>query len=303
MNTKYSNPIITKVLDEQNQGSETRHKLFQELEKRLKRPIVTFYTSFTHPVLIEDRDADILEGILQKLDLSNGLVLVVSSPGGLGLSAERIANICRNYSKTNEYWAVVPSKAKSAATIICMGASKILMGPTSELGPIDPQIGVEKRERGLLNVLSVYNIVQSYDDLFARAVSEKGNLQPYMLQLSNYDDKEIAELRAGLELSKDIAVKLLRSGMMKGKSETQIKEKIKIFLIPEEVKTHGRPIYRARAKRCGLIVESKRLNETSWKLFYELHVRTNNFVSTQGAKCIESKDHSFYVPLPKEYKK
>lgn len=64
--------------------------------------------------MIDDADADMLEGILQKLDLTNGLALLISSPGGSGLAAERIINICRNYSVTGEYSAIVPGKAKSA---------------------------------------------------------------------------------------------------------------------------------------------------------------------------------------------
>lgn len=120
-------PVIQQVMTEQNQGHETRKRIFIELEKELKRPVVSFFTSLTFPVMIEDADADMLEGVLQKMDLSSGLVLLISSPGGDGLAAERIINICRSYSKTNDYWTIVPGKAKSAATMICFGASKIIM--------------------------------------------------------------------------------------------------------------------------------------------------------------------------------
>jgi len=47
--------------------------------------------------------------------------------GGDTLAGERVVNICRAYSGTGDYWALVPGRAKSAATIICMGASKIIM--------------------------------------------------------------------------------------------------------------------------------------------------------------------------------
>jgi len=83
--------------------------------------------------MIEDKDADMLVGILQKGDGSNGLAIIVSSPGD-GLAAERIINLFRSYSKTGEYWAIVPAKAKSATTMLCFGSSKIIMGPSSELG-------------------------------------------------------------------------------------------------------------------------------------------------------------------------
>lgn len=48
--------------------------------------------------------------------------------------------MCRSYSGTDEFVAIVAGKAKSAATMICMGSSKIMMAAPSELGPVDPQI-------------------------------------------------------------------------------------------------------------------------------------------------------------------
>lgn len=62
--------------------------------------------------------------------------------------------------------------------MICFGASKIIMGPTSELGPIDPQLTIAEGDE--IKRFSVYNVVKSYEDLFSRAVKEKGNLQPYL---------------------------------------------------------------------------------------------------------------------------
>lgn len=292
--------VIQQVMTEQNQGHETRKGIFIELEKELKRPVVSFFTSFKFPIMIEDTDADMLEGVLQKTDLSSGLVLFISSPGGDGLSAERIINVCRSYSKTNDYWVIVPGKAKSAATMICFGASKIIMGATSELGPIDPQLTTSKN--GIVRRFSVYNVVESYDDLFSKAVKEKENLQPYLQQLANYDEREIKEFRAALSLSEDIAIRTLSSGMMKGISEDDIKKKIKIFLTPERTKTHGRPIYGKEALSCGLGIELKDIKEKFWTLVYELYIRTDNFVSTTAAKCIESKNHSF-VARAREIKK
>lgn len=295
-----SNPVVQRVMTEQNQGHETRQSIFIELEKELKRPVVSFFTSFRFPVMIEDADADMLEGILQKMDLSEGLALFISSPGGDGLAAERIINVCRSYSKKNEYWTIVPGKAKSAATMICFGASKIIMGATSELGPIDPQLTIP--EGGTVKRFSAYNVVESYNDLFSRAVKEKGNLQPYLQQLANYDEREIKELMAALSLSEDIAIRSLASGMMENMSEKDIKKKIEIFLTPKRTKTHGRPIYSEEAKGCGLEIETKDVKDKFWELVYELYIRTNNFVSTKTAKCIESKNHSFWAGVKEKEK-
>lgn len=287
-------PVLVQVLTEEQQAHPTRKPIFEDIEQALGRPVVTFFTSFVYPVQIEDNDATMLEGILQKLDLSNGLALVVSSPGGDGLAAERMINVCRAYSGTGEYWAVVPGKAKSAATMLCLGASKILMSPTSELGPIDPQLTVT--EDGVTKRFSVFNITESFRELFEEAVNATGNLQPYLQQLANYDTRELKEFEAALALSEDIAVRTLASGMMNGKGKAAIKSKIKIFLTPERTKTHGRPIYRDEAQKCGLVVEQMDVTDPTWERTYELYLRSDNFVSSRTVKCIETKDHSFSVP-------
>ena len=131
-------PIFGRVSEEQYQGPTTREHLYSQLEDELGVPIISFFTSFIYPVMIEDSDSDMLEGVLQECDLSEGFALVLSSPGGSALAAERIINICRSYSGIGLYKAIVPSKAKSAATMICLGASELIMGKTSELGSIDP---------------------------------------------------------------------------------------------------------------------------------------------------------------------
>jgi len=284
-------PVFRQVLIEMNQGHETRQGLLADLETSLGRTVISYFTSFSMPVMIDDSDVDMLEGILQRADLSNGLALLLSSPGGETLAAERIINVCRSYSGTGEYWVIVPSKAKSAATLICFGSSKIIMSQTSELGPVDPQYFIE--EDGTTKPYSAYNIVTSYDSLFSRAIAETGNIEPYIQQLAHYDERDIIELRTALELSVDISIRHLKSGMMTGLAEEDIKTNIEPFLTPEFTKTHGRPIFRDEARNCSLEIEDDDIRDDRWRVVHELYVRTNHFVSTQVAKCFESKDISY----------
>ena len=195
--------VYKTILGEQGQSPDTRKALFPAVEKSLEgRALVTFFTSFRYPVSINDDDCDMLQSILQGLDTSKGLALMLSSPWGDGLAAERIVNTFRSYSGTGDYWAIVPGKAKSAATIICMGASKILMAAPSELGPVDPQI--IKEENGVQRVFSAYGLVHGYDRLFKEAVAATGHLEPYIQQLANYDDREINSYRSVMALADSI---------------------------------------------------------------------------------------------------
>lgn len=292
--------VYAEINAEMHQQPETRRKFFNKIEHFSEldgRTLVTFFTSFNHPVQMEDADCDALEAMLQKADLKKGLALMVSSPGGNGLAAERIVNVCRAYSGTKDYWAIVPGKAKSAGTIVCMGASKILMSCSSELGPVDPQIFTVEDGRG--KAFSLHNLVQTYKKLFNGAAKTKGRLEPYLQQLSKYDSREIATYEALIQLANDIAQKVLSTGMMKGQTSAAIKRKIEIFLNPAAgTLAHGRPIFVAEAKRCGLNCDEIDVKSDLWQAIYELYVRTNAFVSNSFCKTIESSQGAFHAPAP-----
>lgn len=143
------------LLEEVHQGHSIRRNLYTQLEHALdsetnsRHRVVAFFTSFTFPVLLSDGDADILEEVLQNSDMKDRqLMLLLNSPGGDALAAERIINICRNYGTRDDFSVIVPKMAKSAGTMVCLGAKDIGMSRTSELGPIDPQILI-KDENGL----------------------------------------------------------------------------------------------------------------------------------------------------------
>ncbi len=246
--------------------------------------------------MIDDHDADMLEGLLQKIDVSKGFALVINSPGGNGLAAERIINLCRSYSGTGDYWTIIPGKAKSAATMICLGSSKIIMSKTSELGPIDPQF-IEREESGKTNVYSAYSLIMSYKTIFEKAIQNKtGRMEPFLQALSDYNPKQIEQCKIQLDLSQDIAVKALKTGMLSDLDEDEIIQKIKIFLIPKETKVHGRPIYHRDLESLGLNIEVIESKDDFWSLIYELYQRLNIYVSSNNvAKCIESENYSFHA--------
>ena len=287
-----NDPVIAAIQTEANQRHDTRRALLVSIGNELDRPVVAFFTSFSFPVALDDQDVQMLEDLLRTLDLSKGLAVIVSSPGGSGLAAERIIRVLRSYSGTGEYWAIVPAKAKSAATMVCLGASRILMGPAAELGPIDPQQIVRGK------FVSVHHIIDSYHKLFRGANRSKGNLEPYLQQLSSYNSSEIVHLEAERDLATDVAVGCLQSGMMAGKSAEEIKKTMQVFLHPSATKSHGRPIYHDEAKRCGLNVEVCDGHSELWNNVYEFFVRANQYVSGHAAKAIETAEAAFHMPVP-----
>lgn len=285
------------ISQEEHQAHATRLKLYADLRKRIGKPILAYYTSFNHPVMIDDSDAGMIEAVLQRSDIRNGFCLLLSSPGGDGLAAERIINICRSYSGISGYSVIVANQAKSAATMISFGANEIIMSPTSELGPVDPQITMHEGHG--LKRFSVCNLVESYRELFAEAIATKGNLEPFIQQLNHYDARDIKEFEDAIQLSVDISVRSLMSGMMKGTSKKEIEKKLAIFLTPKEKKSHGRPIYHEEARECGLNIRTVDVRSTEWQTVTELHLRLAGFVTKHAAKCVETEVLSFSVPIPR----
>jgi ClpP class serine protease len=202
------NQAYHRLLNEVNQAHAVRRSLYADLETELgqNKRVVALCTSFRWPVLIEDRDADMLEEALRNSDMhGRELVLIVNSAGGLALPAERIVNICRTYSKGGKYAVIVPKMAKLAATMVCLGADRIGMSRTSELGPIDPQISITDESGG--RYLAAHEIVESYEELMRKANRTSGRIEPYLQQLQRFDARDVRAVRSARELSENIAVR------------------------------------------------------------------------------------------------
>ena len=293
--------VINAVLEQVNQGHTTRAELYRLIEKGLgtNRRLVSFFTSFAFPVGIDDEDADMLEDVLRAtLQPEDELVLMINSPGGDLLAAERIVNICRSHSAMGKYAVIVPKMAKSAATVISLGAREILMSRTSELGPIDPQILMTLAGEGVRRV-PAHEVIESYDNLMEKAEQTEGQLAPFLQQLERYDATKIRSIKSVQTLCASIAVRTLKSGMMSDNDETAIREKISQFLDPARTGVHGRPIYPDAAEECGLNISMQDLRSDLWGNIWDLYVRLNHVTSKMFGKIVESEESSYFAARPK----
>lgn len=277
-----------KVGREAHQDPELRRPLLRKLQKHFQATVVSFFTSFTRPgVQITDDDAEMLESVLAVEHGDGKLVLILNSPGGQALAAERIVNVCRAYS-CGKFEVVIPHMAKSAATMICFGASTIHMSKTAELGPVDPQVPY-KDETGNEKWISAQEYVRSYRKLIEQASSGQfPRIEPFLQQLNRFDAREIEAMESAQGLSADISVQLLKSGMMAGLAEVDIRAKIDRFLSQTETRSHGRMINHAGAEASGLNVNILDLHSEVWNTLWELFVRSDWSVSSNCNKIIES---------------
>ena len=91
-------------------------------------------------LLNADIDSDCyhrISGVLASLSPQKRSVLILESLGGSIEWAFWIAKALREHCEALDV--VIPSNAKSAATLIVLAADRILLGARGELGPLDPQ--------------------------------------------------------------------------------------------------------------------------------------------------------------------
>lgn len=87
------------------------------------------------------------------------MALLIDSPGGDPAAAYKLAKMLIH--RCGDYHALVPSYAKSAATLVVLGAGKVIFGRHAELGPLDIQLLDDDNEKQT----SALNHVQSLEQL------------------------------------------------------------------------------------------------------------------------------------------
>lgn len=175
---------------------------------------------------------------------------------------------------------VVPDFAKSAGTLMVLGADRVVMSDMSELGPIDPQI----------NVAGQWQSVQSYLDAFA-AHSETLRTNPddiaARIMLGKLDPVVLKRCEALLERVRQAAEGLLVSGMFRtGGNWTRTPSEL---LNTRQWLSHGQTITWEDAgdPHVGLNVEHLDYHSETWQRYWRLYCLQRLAVS-DGQKLYES---------------
>lgn len=123
---------------------------------------------------IENYELDKLFGALKASNPDRDLdvLLFLLSQGGNVEPAYQISKICKSFAR-EKFVVCVPRQAKSAATLIAIGADEIHMGALGQLGPIDPQLGG-------LPALGVIQALETVADLADRYPGSSGMFARYL---------------------------------------------------------------------------------------------------------------------------
>ena len=114
--------------------------LIGQIQKLRKSKVIVYITGDGQPVgsmIAEDAVRPLYEHLLS-IGKNAKIDLLLYSRGGDVSVPWRIVSMFREF--CDEFSLLVPYKAHSAATLISLGADKIIMGKKAELSPIDPTL-------------------------------------------------------------------------------------------------------------------------------------------------------------------
>jgi membrane-bound ClpP family serine protease len=216
-------------------------------------------------------------------DPEQDLHLLLDSPGGDGETAVRLVRSAQ--ARCNELTVIVPNQAKSAGTLLAMGAHHIVMGPTSDLGPVDPQFRIPgSDERGLYSAKDLIAAVEHAE----KAIAD--NSEVYALHaalLSDFNAVMVQQARSALDRTTDLVREALSSNPNRTAAQVQqLKDDLREPLI-ELPHDHGAVFGSADALAVGLPIEEADPRGDQWRLVWQLW--TKYFALGPGSHVYEGR--------------
>ena len=207
-------PIWSEILAElartQEQGRPSdfdgvRRKYLSELYRHSQRNVILYASGWLQregvpPALvsINDEDMQAFMEVSHGLE-SDGLDLILHSPGGSPEAAEAIVSYLR--SRFSHIRVIVPQLAMSAATMIACAADEIVLGKHSFLGPTDPQI-LLPTSLGM-RAVPAQAILDQFDRA-QRECADPAKLSAWLPMLSQYGPDLLVQCVSALDMSKDL---------------------------------------------------------------------------------------------------
>ena len=212
------------------------------------------------PGLSTQFHSDVKEALFRVLKETNagasGIDLCLYTRGGDTNSVWPIVNLVREFDP--DFQVLVPFRCHSSGTLVALGAKKIVLGPISELSPIDPTTGnqfnppdpADVRSRLAISVEDVrayksFVCEQLKLDLDKKDSESSQRLQPFMDRLvQNVHPLALGNVHRVLMQIKQLAVNLLKLNPHSGENVDKIVESL-----TTEFYSHVHMISRDEAKK------------------------------------------------------
>ena len=188
-----------------------RQAIIKQIEARTGRRLICF-VSGSKCVINEDDTMPFVD-LLHNVWPDESMELLLHTPGGNIDAAEKLIRMVRSKVGEAEFYIIVPEFAKSAGTLMVLGADRVVMSDMSELGPIDPQLPFPD-SYGKVRWQTVQNYLDAYDEYTKTLTEQPGNVAAQVM-LGKLDPAIVKLCQAVKERARQCAGDLLKRGMFR----------------------------------------------------------------------------------------
>ncbi len=250
--------------------AEERVCLIERLEQ-LRGSKVLVYFSYTQ---LNDNILVPLYKQLKEIGHTKKIDLVLHSYDGVVDTSYKVVMLIREFCE--EFAVIVPTVAKSAASMLVLGADEIVMGPISELGPIDPLVKHPVFQDTLVPVQAVWHCLDYLQRSLINSPDPKVTSFMVTQLLNKLDPWLIGNYEKTIKASRQYAETLLSRYMLKDNLD---KVENVTRALTEEYFSHGYPIGRREAKELGLKVTEA--HGELWDLIWKLYLGYEELFNTE----------------------
>jgi len=265
-------------------SNKKRLSLLRSIEKARNSRVISYisYSPMDDYVLIPLYKQLCSIGKTEKIDL------LLHSYGGSVDIPYKIVNLIREF--CDQFSVIIPFVAKSAATMIAIGSDEIIMGPTSELGPIDPLVKHPKYEEMWVPVQSIRLCIEFMEEKIAQSSNPEMTTSLLYPISDKLDPWIIGDYEKSIKASYQYAETLLEKNMFKNNKE---KAKTVTRIMTEKYFSHGYCINRREAKdELGLNVVQA--DGAMWDIIWALYLAYDDYM--------QNKDYSFIMEITDDIK-
>jgi hypothetical protein len=245
-----------------------RQAIIRRIEELTGQCLICYVAGINAPI---DRDDTVgFVDLLHNVEAETNMDLLLHTGGGDIDAAEKLISMVRNKVGNARLRVVVPDFAKSAGTLMVLGADAVVMSDASELGPIDPQI-IRSDSSGNRLRLPVQSYLDAYDEHVETLKKDPGDVAAQIM-LGKLDPETVKLFEAVRARAKRFAEDQLKQGMFRNNDGNWSKAASSL-IDTQRWQSHAQMISWKDAKdpEIGLTVEYLGPTSPEWRLFWELY--------------------------------
>jgi len=238
-----------------------RQGLIKAIEEECGRRLICYVSGKSASI---DRDAAVgFMEVLHNIQPEENVDLLLHTAGGDVDAAEKLMAMVQATVGGGQLRVIIPDFAKSAGTLMVLGADTLIMSDSSELGTIDPQIWANDG-RGNLICHSVLSYLDAFK-IYSEALAQNPDDPVAGLMLSKLDPTTLRHYEAIRARARSFAEGQLKR---KGRNFSAITS---AFMDIGRWPSHGQMITWQDVRDLGLPVEYLQPRSKQWQAYWRLY--------------------------------